>query len=170
MKIAVGQMSQWVCPTRHRHHLFESNLSQQADVRQQPIHEAVEGASHGFSSRIKKREQRGAGLSWRDEKNDPEDRLSGFHGCIQGLTVVYGRWYGCNVTSGFPLSHSWAFSQLAPQCYVTARFEISPRGPAGRVVSHSSLIIVFVKRGLVGVVYIGLNTLTVSPRSLVRRV
>lgn len=53
----MGQVSQWVCPTRHRHDLFESNLSQQADVRQQSIHEVVEGAPHGFSSRVEKREQ-----------------------------------------------------------------------------------------------------------------
>lgn len=50
--ITVGQVSQWVCPARHRRHLFESNLSQQADVGQQLIHEAVAGAPHGFTSRV----------------------------------------------------------------------------------------------------------------------
>lgn len=55
--ISVGQVSQRVCPARHRDHIFESNLSQQADVGQQLIYEAVEGAPHGFASRVEARKQ-----------------------------------------------------------------------------------------------------------------
>lgn len=62
------------------------------------------------------------------------------------------------------------FFQLAPQCCVTARFETSPRGPAGRAVSYLSIVIVPVKRSLVGVVCTGSNVLNVSPSSLVRRI
>lgn len=68
--VAVGQVSQWVCPTRHRHDLFKPNLSQQADVGQQSVYKAFEGAPHGLASGI---EGRRPG----EMKMGPEDRLSG---------------------------------------------------------------------------------------------
>lgn len=41
--------------------------------------------------------------------------------------------------------------QLAPQCYVTARFENSPRGTARREVSSLFIIIDLMMQSLVGV-------------------
>lgn len=104
--ITVGQVSQWVCPARHRHHLFESNLFQQADVGQQLIHEAVAGAPHGFTSRIEVWKQ-GEPLLARWKRRGPGDRLSGRYGCDH--CCLQGGSTGCDVTSGFPLSHPRSF-------------------------------------------------------------
>ena len=51
----MGEVSQRVCSTWHRHRLFESDLPQQADVGQQPVYKAFKGAPHDFASRIKER-------------------------------------------------------------------------------------------------------------------
>lgn len=71
--ISVGQVSQRVCPARYRDHLFKSNLSQQADVGKQLVYEAVEGAPHGFASRIEGAEVRGNPPGETGKWKDPEE-------------------------------------------------------------------------------------------------